>query len=55
MCDMVINTTLKFTKQTWHAGFFKRMMKNIKNLLEKKQLKMNLDLEELQILIEQLS
>ena len=52
MCDMVINTTLKFTKQTWHAGFFKRMKKNS---WKKKQLKMNLDSEEVQILIEQLS
>ena len=51
---MVLNTTPKFTKVTWHTGFFKIMIKNIEPLL-KKQLKKNLDFEELQILPEELS
>lgn len=54
MCGMALNATPKFTTVTWHTGFFKIMIKNIEPLL-KKQLKTNLDLEELQILTEELS
>lgn len=51
---MVVNLTLKSRRMTWHAEFFKTKMKNIEAFL-RRQLKSNLDLEELQTLIEHLS